>query len=53
MTKTHVEVEEEVKKLKQTGAIKEVFFPKWLSNTVVVKKKIGKWKVCVDFTDLN
>ena len=31
----------------------EVFFPKWLSNMVVVKKKIGKWKVCVDFTDLN
>uniref|UniRef100_A0A2N9F8W7 Integrase catalytic domain-containing protein n=1 Tax=Fagus sylvatica TaxID=28930 RepID=A0A2N9F8W7_FAGSY len=25
----------------------------WLSNTVVVKKKNGKWRVCVDFTDLN
>ena len=46
-------VKEEVIKLKQTGAIKEVFYPKWLANTVVVKKKSGKWQVCVDFTDLN
>ena len=25
----------------------------WLANTMVVKKKNGKWRVCVDFTDLN
>ena len=31
----------------------EVFYPQWLPNTVVVKKKTGKWRVCVDFTDLN
>ena len=30
-----------------------MFYPKWLANIVVVKKKSGKWKVCVDFTDLN
>ena len=35
------------------GAIKEVFYLEWLANTVVVKKKNGKWRVCVDFTDLN
>lgn len=46
-------MKEEVEKLKQTEAIKEVFFAKWLSNTVVVKKKNGKWRVCVDFTNLN
>ena len=40
-------------RLKQVGAIKEVFYLKWLSNTVVVRKKSGKWRVCVDFTDLN
>ena len=40
-------------KLKQAGAIKEIFYPEWLANTVVVKKKNGKWQVCVDFTDLN
>uniref|UniRef100_A0A2N9GA36 Integrase catalytic domain-containing protein n=1 Tax=Fagus sylvatica TaxID=28930 RepID=A0A2N9GA36_FAGSY len=28
-------------------------YPMWLSNTVVVKKKNGKWRVCIDFTDLN
>ena len=46
-------VKGEVNKLKYVGAIKEVFYPKWLANTVVVKKKSGKWQVCVDFTDLN
>ena len=52
--KQHVKVmKEEVEKLRHAGAIKEVFFPEWLSNTVVVKKKNGKWRVCVDFTDLN
>ena len=46
-------VKDEVMKLKQVGAIKEVFYPKWLANTVMVKKQTGKWRVCVDFTDLN
>ena len=46
-------VKDEVVKLKQAGAIKEMFYPKWLANTMVVKKKNGKWRVCVDFTDLN
>ena len=35
------------------GAIKEIFYPEWLANIVMVKKKSGKWRVCVDFTDLN
>ena len=46
-------IRDEVAKLKRVGAIKEVFYPEWLANTVVVKKKSGKWRVCVDFTDLN
>ena len=53
-SKEHAEaVQEEITKLKQAGAIKEVFYLEWLANTVVVKKKSGKWRVCVDFTDLN
>ena len=53
-SKEHAEaVQEEITKLKQAGAIKEVFYLEWLVNTVVVKKKSGKWRVCVDFTDLN
>ena len=46
-------IRDEVRKLKQAGAIKEVFYLEWLANTVVVKKKSGNWRVCVDFTDLN
>ena len=42
--KNHSEVvKEEVMKLKQAGVIKEVFYPEWLANIVVVKKKSGKW----------
>ena len=46
-------IRDEVMKLKQARAIKEVFYPEWLANTVVVKKKSEKWRVCVNFTDLN
>ena len=54
LSKEHAEaVREEVTRLKQARAIKEVFYPEWLTNTVVVKKKSGKWQVCVDFMDLN
>ena len=53
-TKEHVEaVRQEVNKLKEAGAINEIFFSEWLANTVVVKKKNGKWRVCVNFTNLN
>ena len=40
-------------KLKKVGAIEEIFYLEWLANTIVVKKKSGKWRVYVDFTDLN
>ena len=50
--KEHVEVLE-VKRLKKAGVIREIFFPEWLANTVVVKKKNGKWRVCIDFMYLN
>ena len=53
-SKDHSEaIKDEMMKFKQAGAIKEVFYPEWLTNTVVVKKKNGKWQVCVDFIDLN
>ena len=52
--KEHMEaIRSEVRRLKEAGVIREAFFPEWLANTVVVKKKNGKWTVCVDFTDLN
>ena len=46
-------IQEEVERLLKSGMIREVKFPKWLANVVVVQKKNGKWRVCVDFTDLN
>ena len=53
-SREHAEaIREEVMKLKRAGAIREFFYPEWLANTVVVKKKSRKWRVCVDFTDLN
>ena len=43
LSKEHANaVKDEVMKLKKAGAIKEVFYPKRLANTVVVRKKMGK-----------
>ena len=43
----------EVDNLLSAGFIREVKYPEWLANVVVVPKKGGKWRVCVDYTDLN
>ena len=44
---------EEVERLLASEAIWEVQYLVWLSNTVVVKKKNGKWRVGINFIDLN
>ena len=44
---------EEVLKLQEASFIREVYYPDWLMNVVIVKKASGKWRMCVDFTDLN
>jgi hypothetical protein len=43
----------EVQRLLDASFIREVVYPKWLSNVVMVRKKNGKWWMCTDFTDLN
>ena len=35
------------------GFIWEVYYPECLANVVLVKKANRKWRMCVDFTDLN
>ena len=46
-------VMEEVDKLLTARFIREVYYPEWLANVVMVKKSNGKWRMCVGFTDLN
>ena len=46
-------IKEEVQKLTTAEFIWEVYYPDWLANVVMVKKANGKWRMCVDFTDLN
>ena len=42
-----------MEKLLEAGFIREVFYPEWLANVVMVKKNNDKWRMCVDFIDLN
>ena len=44
---------EKVRKLLEADFIREVYYLEWLANVVMVKKVNGKWRICVDFTDLN
>ena len=30
-----------------------MYYPDWLANVVMVKKANGKWRMCINFTDLN
>ena len=46
-------INEEVGKLLQAWEIREVEYPEWLANVVLVRKENGKWRLCIDFTDVN
>ena len=46
-------INEELGKLLQENAIREVEYLEWLANVVLVKKANGKWRLCIDFTDIN
>ena len=49
----HSIIQAEVDNLLQNGFIRVVKYPEWLANVVVVPKKGNKWRVCVDYTNLN
>ena len=46
-------IQEETRKLLNVVHIREIQYPEWLANVALVKKGNRKWRMCVDFTDLN
>ena len=46
-------IAEKVNKLLKVGFIREVHYHAWLANVLMVKNPNGKWRICIDFTDLN
>ena len=46
-------IKEEVQKLTTAQFIREVYYPNWLANVVMVKKANSKCRMCIDFTNLN
>jgi hypothetical protein len=45
--------EKAVKDFIEANFISEAKYTTWLSNVVLVKNSNGKWRMCVDYTDLN
>jgi hypothetical protein len=43
----------EVKRLLSAGVIRNVTYLEWLANTIMVKNANRKWRMCIDFIDLN
>ncbi|XP_073137461.1 uncharacterized protein [Henckelia pumila] len=43
----------EVEKLLTMEYIRPISYPEWLANVVLVPKPGGKWRLCIDYTDLN
>ena len=50
---SHLVIQTEVDNLLLNGFIRAVKYPEWLVNMVVIPKKGNKWRVCVDYTNLN
>ncbi|GKU95991.1 hypothetical protein SLEP1_g9277 [Rubroshorea leprosula] len=46
-------IDEEIQKLLQAGFIRRVEYSEWVSNPVLIKKPNGKWRMCIDFANIN
>jgi len=42
-----------IDKLLEVGFIQEAQYTTWSANVVMVKKNNEKWRMCIDYTDLN
>jgi hypothetical protein len=47
------EVKKEIEKMLEAGFIRPCRYVEWISSIVPVQKKDGRWRVYVDFRDLN
>lgn len=45
-------MKKEVTMLLEIRHIKEIYYPKWLSNVVFAPKR-PTWSICIDYTNLN
>jgi len=46
-------VKEELKKLLSANFIHQIFNSKWVSPLMIVPKKNDKWRICVEFREIN
>ncbi|GKU99682.1 hypothetical protein SLEP1_g12491 [Rubroshorea leprosula] len=46
-------IKEEVEKLLQAGFVRQVDYYEWVADPVLVKKANGKWRMFIDYTNLN
>ena len=44
---------DEVDCLLKIGFIRESYYPDWLANPILVLMSNGKWRTCIDFTNVN
>jgi hypothetical protein len=47
------EVKKEIEKMLEAGFIRPWRYVEWISSVVPIQKNVGRWRVCMDFRDLN
>ncbi|GJZ24940.1 hypothetical protein Tco_0562399 [Tanacetum coccineum] len=52
-TERNKAVRTQVEELMEAGVLQEVKYQTWVSNPIIVKKDDGKWKLRIDFTNIN
>lgn len=47
------DLKEKVDRLKENKFIRDAYYPESIANPVLVPKLNGKWRTCIDYSDLN